>query len=439
MHGVLASLIACLFAGVFWFGQPDEGHARLAEGEHPVKQAARLAPLTDTQAAMIARYVENGEALVPPPAAMAETVRVKRGQTLMVVLLKAGVGRTEAHNAVAAMRKLFNPRDLRQGTEIVIYRKASPESAPAFDGFEFSPSAARTIMVRLNADEAFTARRIDRTLEQEDIRISGKIGSSLYVDARKAGVPAEIIVEVIRLFSWDVDFQRDIHPGDGFDVLANRALLPDGSVADWGNVRFAALTLGGKTTRLYRFESKKNGVEYFDEKGKSAQKALMKTPINGARLSSRFGKRRHPILGYTKMHRGIDFASPRGTPIYAAGNGTVTYAGRKGGYGNYIRIRHNGRYSTAYAHMKGFRRGVRKGKRVRQGQVIGYVGSTGRSTGPHLHYEVLVKGRQVNPLRMKLPSGRKLQGVELASFRKIRDRVENRLAALAPVQKASLE
>jgi murein DD-endopeptidase MepM/ murein hydrolase activator NlpD len=201
-------------------------------------------------------------------------------------------------------------------------------------------------------------------------------------------------------------------------------------VARSGEILFAELRLSGVRHRLYRFKAEDRRAEYFDYKGRSAQKALMKTPIDGARLSSGYGRRRHPILGYTRMHRGIDFAAPRGTPVYSAGNGTVVRAGRNGSYGKYIRIRHNGRYSTAYAHLNGYARGLRKGRRVRQGQIVGYVGSTGRSTGPHLHYEILVGNRQVNPFRIKLPSGRRLGGRELKEFKAARDDIEQRLAGL---------
>ena len=201
----------------------------------------------------------------------------------------------------------------------------------------------------------------------------------------------------------------------------------NGAFARWGDILYAKLTLSGKALRLYRYKSKRHGVGYFDERGRSAQKALMKTPINGARLSSSYGLRRHPILGYTKVHRGVDFAAPSGTPVFAAGNGVVAYAGRKGAYGKYIKIRHNGRYSTAYAHLRGFKRGIRRGRRVTQGQTIGYVGSTGRSTGPHLHYEIHVNGRKINPLRLKLPSGRKLKGAEFRNFIIKLNEIDNRL------------
>ena len=207
--------------------------------------------------------------------------------------------------------------------------------------------------------------------------------------------------------------------------------MRDGVVVNNGEIQYAKLTLRGTELPLYRFETPEGNLDYFNTKGESVRKALMKTPIDGARLSSRFGNRKHPILGYTRLHAGVDFAAPRGTPIYAAGDGTVTVAGTNGGYGKYIKIRHNGTYSTAYAHLNGYARGVRKGKRVRQGQVIGYVGSTGRSTGPHLHYEIHRNGKQINPLGLKLPSGEKLKGQTLEAFLSLRDTVDRQFALLS--------
>ncbi len=367
----------------------------------------------------------------PPPADIEKVETVKRGDTLMTVLLRGGAERRDAHNAVAALRKLFNPRRLDQKQEIKIFLR--PENRIATTGrlvaFSFDPEVERTVRVSLDGDE-YRAESHKRVLDVRDAVVSGKIEHSLYVAAIRAGLPANVLVELIRLYSWDVDFQRDIQEGDSFTVLTERLHFKDGRIAKWGDILHAELVLSGKPVRIYRYETRKHGVEYFDEKGRSAQKALMKTPIDGARLSSGFGRRKHPILGYTRMHKGIDFAAPRGTPIYAAGNGTVTYAGRKGGYGKYVMIRHNGNFSTAYAHMNGYGRGVRRGARVRQGQVIGYVGSTGRSTGPHLHYEIHRGGQQVNPLRIKLPSGRTLAGAEMGRFAEIKSVIDSRMAAV---------
>lgn len=397
-----------------------------------------LAPLTADQEAALERSLFNGDGLefaAPvPPSERHRTVTAKRGDTFMKLMLSAGAKRPEAYRAITAMRAVYDPRSLDIGQALTATFHVDEIDNPGdqnstLAGFSFRPAVDYTIRVTRRGD-AFQAEKISHPLTRRDIRVAGTIQSNLYAAATDAGMPAGTLGELIRLLSWDVDFQRDVQKGDSFDVLVERFDRADGTPARWGDILYAELVLSGNKVRVYRHETKRHGVEYFDEKGHSAQKALMKTPINGARLSSGYGRRRHPILGYTRMHRGVDFAAPPGTPIYAAGSGTVRYAGRKGGYGRYIQIRHNGRYSTAYAHLKGFARGIRSGKHVRQGQVIGYVGSTGRSTGPHLHYEVLVNGKQVNPMRLRLPSGRSLGGTELAAFENERVRVESRLAAL---------
>jgi murein DD-endopeptidase MepM/ murein hydrolase activator NlpD len=250
--------------------------------------------------------------------------------------------------------------------------------------------------------------------------VRGKIENSLFVDAQAQGLPDSVILELIKLYSFGVDFQRELQPGNTFEVLYEQYITDDGSVVPGkGNIVYARLGLDGRVMPLYRYEDKAGEVEYFDTTGASAKKPLMKTPIDGARISSGFGMRFHPILGYTKMHKGIDFAAPRGTPIYAAGDGVIEKAGKFSSYGNYCRIRHRAGLETAYAHMQGFHAGIRPGSRVKQGQVIGYVGTTGRSTGPHLHYEILIGGKQVNPAGVKLAGGRALGGKDLKAFRQI--------------------
>ncbi len=365
-----------------------------------------------------------------PPDDIEKTITVDNGDTFMTVMTGAGAGSQDAYLAIEAMRKLFDPRKLRRNQQITVFLRPETRTATSgrLVGFQFDPTVEETIRVNLQND-GYVAETHKRILDIQDAVVAGTIESSLYLAAIRVGLPPTVLVELIRLLSWDVDFQRDIQKGDRFTVLTERLHRKDGRIARWGDIQYAELIMSGKPVRIYRYETKQHGVEYFDEKGLSAQKALMKTPIDGARLSSRFGRRKHPILGYTRMHKGIDFAAPSGTPIYAAGNGTVVYAGRKGGYGKYVQIRHNGTFATAYAHMKSFGRGIRRGSRVRQGQVIGYVGTTGRSTGPHLHYEVHRGGSQVNPLQIKLPSGRKLAGAELQRFTEQRAKLDARLAA----------
>ena len=346
-------------------------------------------------------------------------IAVRKGDTVMKVLTRAGLRRADAHATVAALRRVYNPRNLLPGTELTLSFIAlteGPDPALSFRALRFKPSVEKTVSVARTWDNRFRAELSKTRLIRSQAGAAGTITSSLYVDAVGAGVPAPVVVELIRAFSFDVDFQREIRPNDGFQIFYDRLLTPDGVLAKAGDVIYGALTLKGKTRPLYRYSMRDGTIDYFNALGQSVRKVLMRTPVDGARLSSRFGRRRHPILGYTKMHRGIDFAAPRGTPIMAAGRGVITAAGRRGSFGNYVRIRHNTTYSTAYAHMKGIAPGIRRGRRVRQAQIIGYVGSTGRSTGPHLHYEIFRNNRRINPLKLRLPSGKKLRGADLKRF-----------------------
>jgi len=251
----------------------------------------------------------------------------------------------------------------------------------------------RDVVVKLGGDGQFLSKEIERPLVHSLERAVGSITTNLYDAATQAGLPIDVLMETMHIFSYDVDFQREIQRGDRFEVLFQTVHNERGEPVETGPILYAALWVSSKKIELYRYEAEDGPTDYLDVNGKSARKTLMRTPINGARLSSGFGMRKHPILGYSRKHLGIDFAAPRGTPILAAGDGVIERAGRNGSYGKYIRIRHNGTYQTAYAHLNSYARGIKSGKHVRQGQVIGYVGSTGRSTGSHLHYEVLKNGK----------------------------------------------
>ena len=257
---------------------------------------------------------------------------------------------------------------------------------------------------------SYTSKIIEKNLSKSIIFKEGVIENSLYNTAIKLGIKPNTIIEFARLYGFQVDFQRDIWKGDTFQIIYEQFESEDGSLIESGDIIFSNLNTQGTDLNLYKFEIEKKEIDYFDENGKSMRKTLMKTPINGARLSSSFGKRKHPILGFTKMHTGTDFAAPTGTPIMASGDGVVTRAQWCGGGGNCVKIKHNSVYQTVYAHMSKFGRGIKKGVRVKQGQIIGYVGSTGLSTGPHLHYEVIENGRKINSQKLKLPSGKTLKG-----------------------------
>ena len=343
---------------------------------------------------------------------------VGRGDTLAGLLDDAGVERLEAHSALQSLGDVFNPRRLRAGQTVSLTFENRGERRD-FAGMELSPDIETRIVVARGEDGEFAAQSIENQFETRLTAAAGTIESSLYAASNGAGVPDPVLIAVIRAYSFEVDFQRDIRSGDGFELLFEQDFDEDGVLARNGNVLFANLRLRGRDNPMYRFRTEDGDVDYYDRDGQSVRRTLMRTPIDGARISSRYGMRRHPILGYSRMHRGTDFAAPTGTPIYAAGSGTIEFLGRNGGYGRHIRLRHVGSLKTSYSHMSRYARGLGRGSRVQQGQIIGYVGTSGRSTGPHLHYEVLMEGRQVNPMTLDLPSGRTLEGDELEAFQQI--------------------
>ena len=300
-------------------------------------------------------------------------------------------------NILKLNQKIFIKIDKKNNTKIVNFTIEIDKKKNIF--FE-----------KIDNDETFVSKIIEKTLTKTIAFQEGIIKSSLYNAALKLGIKPNTIVEFARLYGFQIDFQRDIWKNDSFQIIYEEFKNEDGSVVEVGNIIYANLNTQNTDLQLYKFEYEKNKIDYFDESGKSIRKTLMKTPINGARLSSSFGKRKHPILGFTKMHTGTDFAASKGTPIMASGHGIVVKSSWCGGGGNCVKIKHNSSYQTVYAHLSKFGRGIKKGVRVKQGQIIGYVGSTGLSTGPHLHYEVIENGRKINSQKLKLPSGKILKG-----------------------------
>ena len=300
-------------------------------------------------------------------------------------------------NILKLNQKIFFKIDKKNNTKIVNFTIEIDKKKNIF--FE-----------KIDNDETFVSKIIEKNLTKTIAFQEGIIKSSLYNAALKLGIKPNTIIEFARLYGFQVDFQRDIWKNDSFQIIYEEFKNEDGSVIEVGDIIYANLNTQNTDLQLYKFEYEKNKIDYFDESGKSIRKTLMKTPINGARLSSSFGKRKHPILGFTKMHTGTDFAAPKGTPIMASGHGIVVKSSWCGGGGNCVKIKHNSSYQTVYAHLSKFGRGIKKGVRVKQGQIIGYVGSTGLSTGPHLHYEVIENGRKINSQKLKLPSGKILKG-----------------------------
>ena len=289
---------------------------------------------------------------------------------------------------------------------------------------------SNTLKVEISKnDEDFSIKKLIIKLEKKEVVVKNTITNNLYSAAIKSGIEPNIIIEFARIYGFEIDFQRDIRKGDWFEIYYEKFLNEKGEVKDTGKIIYASMFVNNREISLYNFNYN-NDVGFYNINGKSVVKALMKTPINGARLSSSFGMRKHPILGFNKMHRGTDFAAPTGTPIMASGSGTVTRARWCGGGGNCVKIRHNSTYQTIYAHMSKFAKGIKEGKKVKQGQIIGYVGSTGMSTGPHLHYEVVVNGKKVNSQKLKLPSGKILRGEARRDFEIERIKVDLQLSEL---------
>jgi murein DD-endopeptidase MepM/ murein hydrolase activator NlpD len=360
---------------------------------------------------------------------------VKKGDTVTSILRDQGATPEEAKSIATTLGARGRDGGLKEGQKLRILM------APAGPGQRLQPY--RVIVANDSAVEAVAAlsdlgkyvavdvqsmntvtETADNSDDEDDDGSGVRLYQSIYETALRNKVPASVIEDMVRIYSYDVDFQRKVQPGDSFDVFF--AGEDEGAtITEKTEVLFASLTVGGETKKYYRFQTPDDAViDFYDETGKSAKKFLVRKPVNNAIMRSGFGGRRHPILGYVKMHTGVDWATPYGTPIFASGNGVVEKVGWEGGYGKYVRLKHNNGYETAYGHMSAFAKGMEPGKRVRQGQVIGFVGSTGMSTGAHVHYEILVNGRFVDPMRIKLPRGRSLDGPLMSSFEKERDRLD---------------
>ena len=340
--------------------------------------------------------------------------KISRGETFDKILNEYSITTDEIIKIKNKLNSDYNLNNLK--TNLNIKFTTDESNNKKVISFMFPVSRTKKIQLTRNLEsDSFKKKIIITNLNKKIVFKEGKILQSLYKTAIDLNVKPNIIIEFARIYGFQVDFQRDIRKNDSFQIMYEVFEDDDGKVFETGNIIFADLKLSGINNSLYYF-NKKNSEGHYDENGKSVKKALMKTPINGARLSSAFGMRKHPIDGYNKMHRGTDFAAPLGTPIMASGDGVITRARWCGGGGNCIKIKHNSTYQTIYAHMKNFARGIKEGVRVKQSQVIGYVGSTGNSTGPHLHYEVIKNGKKINSQRLKLPSGKILKTKERGEF-----------------------
>jgi len=338
---------------------------------------------------------------------------VSKGETFLSILKEFNISEKRSFEIISEIEKLFDLRKLKVDEKILFYL----DTNNSIKIIEFYKNINEKLIVSINSNSIKIENKI---LEKTSYQTSKEfnINNSLYSDGLKNNLPQDILIKLIRLFSFDLDFQRDIKKNTLVSVLYEYDQIKDNNKFEYKDIFYALININGNKLEYFRFLTDDGFVDYFNKDGKNVKKSILKTPLDGARLSSNFGMRKHPILGYNKMHKGVDFAAPTGTPIYAGGNGVIEFIGNNGGYGKYIRIRHNNEYKTAYGHMSGFKKGLSKGLRVNQGEIIGYVGSTGKSTGPHLHYEIIFQNEQINPLKLKLPSGKVLKGKELSKFQR---------------------
>jgi len=341
---------------------------------------------------------------------------IKRGDTIQKILKKFEVQNNEIQNIINQYKKYGNPNQLLAGNEIdIIIEKSLSTNKNTIVKFSVPITKSTTIAITKDEDNKITSNKIITKLYKKKVLSENIIKKNLYSSAMEVNINPDTIIEFARIFGFEIDFQRDIRKNDYFKIVYEKYFDENGEFIKSGSILYTHMNVNGREITLYKFGNDKS-YGYFDINGKSVEKALMKTPINGARLSSSFGMRKHPISGFNKMHQGTDFAAPMGTPIMASGSGTITRAKWCGGGGNCIKIKHNSTYETIYAHMKSFSKGMKVGKKVRQGQIIGYVGSTGMSTGPHLHYEVIINRKKVNSQKLKLPSGKVLKDDERRQF-----------------------
>lgn len=350
-----------------------------------------------------------------------KTFIVKKGDNFISILQSVGLSYDEAHKLSLTLKKIYNPANIRIGQKIVIsgIYDNKLKKLSSLDNITIFENSIKSYSLFKNDSGIMDAKIIEEELISEVNSASGTISGSLSKSMNKQGVPNKIVQEFVKIFSYSVDFRRDVRKGDKFEIIFENNITKDGKVASYGDILYAGLQLKNEKVALYRYTDAKGNSDYYTEKGQAMKKTLHKKPLSfqNARISSPFGKRKHPIKKRWIIHWGVDYAAPKGTKIFAGGDGVIQIAKYNGGYGNYIKIRHNSEYSTAYGHMWKFAKGIKPGVRVKQGQVIGYVGSTGLSTGPHLHYEVIRNGKRVNPTTIRAATGNNLAGNNLKKFK----------------------
>ena len=435
-----------LLTGIAAFAIGAAGHAAFPKFSAPlasetvlvaaatpaVNGIARSAPVRAavTAAAEVHQEVRQmAAAVASKPESVTREVEMAKGDSFASMLTDADVSPEDAQMVAAALNKVYDHQKLKAGQEVTLSfsRLGSEET---LTGVTFQPEPTKEVSINRDANGRFAGRLSITPLERQRFAVRSEINSSLYEAGARQGVPRSVMAALLRAYAHEVDFQRDIHPGDKFEVLYDQPTAKDGTPVGQGVIIYAALQIGGKIKPLYRVTFADSTVDYFDERGQSVKRALLRTPVDSAHVTSGFGMRLHPLLGYSKMHQGVDFGAAPGAPIFAAGSGTVEGVGFKGSYGRFILLRHNGRIETAYAHMSRFARGIYQGAHVNQGDVIGFVGASGRATGPHLHYEVRIAHHQANPLSINMPVGRVLEGKLLSQFKNGQAKIKQEFAGI---------
>ncbi|MDR3509393.1 MAG: M23 family metallopeptidase [Caulobacteraceae bacterium] len=356
-------------------------------------------------------------------------VKVQSGETLESAVRRTGIAANEARQVVDALGKAFDTVNIKAGLAFnaAVAQPRDRRGPVRLVGLSMRTGPATAITLSRTFDGALRLRELAEKVHEDTTVAQGEMKGSLYESAEAVGVTPAITAEVVKIFSHKLDFSRDLHPGDDFRLVFDRKVTESGRTIETGDLLYAEIGAKGQVTRFYRYQQPgASEAQYFDETGKNIKGFLLRTPVDGARVTSGFGMRMHPILGYTRMHQGIDFGVPSGTPVFAAGDGVVEEARWAGGYGRWMKLKHNGGWETAYGHLSGW--AAKPGQHVRQGQVIAYSGSTGESTGPHLHYEVMDRGSKVDPKSAKVPAGTILGGGELAAFKARKAHIDTLLA-----------
>jgi len=398
----------------FYIKKADSTPIKSNSKNIPIKRPPNLFNLKES-ADTIFNLVQKVGAM---PVINVKKTKLKKNETLVSALTRINFKNYQISKIINTISNLQTGSKILSSLPVGMIIHYSNPSSLTGGALKLNYTKTKDIFVWQDVKNNYKSQIFFRPTRMEETLIKGVIKNNLYVSALKSGIPENTLLEMISLLGFSIDFQREIRSGDSFEVLFTKEIdILSDLVTKTKPIKYVSMNLSGNKLNFFNYEDQFGFPQYYDENGKSSKRTIMKTPINGARLSSRYGNRKHPILGYTKMHRGLDFAAPTGTPIFAAGDGIIEKAGWNGSYGKYIRIRHTGTYKTAYAHLSGFHKNVRIGKRVLQGKIIGYVGTTGRSTGPHLHYEVIKNNIQVNPMKIKLPAGKNISKVDINNYK----------------------